>query len=481
MISLLAALVRNAKKTPKKVVFVDEKRELTNKELLNDALKIAHIFRQYENKPIIIEMPKSVETVVAMMGVLISGNFYTVVDPSMPDERKQSIEEQLKPACKITLKNAPKDGYLCYEDLLENEADESLLEKPLNMNNPMYAIFTSGSTGQPKGVIVSHDAVMHYLNWFTTQFDIDEKTKFGNQTPLYFSMSVSDVLGTIYANSTLYFIPHSFFSFPVYLVKYLNDNKINTIYWVPSALNMISNFKALDTYKLPTLEKILFAGEPMPPKVINYFLAKHKAYYADLCGPTETTDICTFYEVKEPVEGSVPIGKACPGLTALVLKDGVPSDEGELYIKGPFLAIGYYGNEKKTKEVFVQNPLNDAYPEIVYKTGDLVRRREDGNLIYLGRSDFQIKHMGYRIELGEIENKVYSVDDINTCVVVYRDEKIILYYVGSIKKDDLMIELRKKLPNYMLPNEVYREPLIKYNMNGKVDRNYYKSLKKEEK
>lgn len=479
MISLKQALVNNAKTSPKKTIFVDEKRELTNKELLEGALRIAGQLKGFKNRPVIIEMPKCVEAVIAMMGVLLSGNFYTILDPSMPKERKDIIEKTLNPECKIISKSTPQEGYMYFEDLLEAEADETLLDEPLNMSNPMYAIFTSGSTGVPKGVIVSHDAVMHYLNWFTTQFDINEKTKFGNQTPLYFSMSVSDVLGTIYANSMLYFIPHTFFSFPIYLMKYLDENKINTIYWVPSALNMVSNFKALDSYKLPSLKKVLFAGEPMPPKVINYFLAHHEAYYANLCGPTETTDICTFYEVKEVVENSVPIGKACAGLTTLVLKDGKLADEGELYIKGPFLAIGYYGNEKKTKEAFVQNPLNKLYPETVYRTGDLVRVREDGNLIYLGRSDFQIKHMGYRIELGEIENRVYSVEEINTCVVVYRDEKIVLYYVGAIKEEELVAKLKEKLPNYMMPNKICKEALIKYNMNGKIDRNYYKEKKEE--
>ena len=479
MISLKQALIRNAKEKPKKVIFVDEKRELTNKELLDGALRIAGQLKEFENRPIIIEMPKCVEAVIAMVGVLLSGNFYTILDPSMPKERKDIIEKTLNPGCKIISKSTPREGYLYFEDLLDSEIDESVACKPLNMSDPMYAIFTSGSTGVPKGVIVSHDAVMHYLEWFTTQFSIDEKTKFGNQTPLYFSMSVSDVLGTIYANATLYFIPHPFFSFPVYLIKYLEEKKINAIYWVPSALNMISSFKALDNFKLPALKKILFAGEPMPPKVINYFLTHHEAYYANLCGPTETTDICTFYEINETIEESVPIGKACAGLTTLVLKDGKPSDEGELYVKGPFLAIGYYGNEKKTKEVFVQNPLNKQYPEIVYRTGDLVRVRKDGNLIYLGRSDFQIKHMGYRIELGEIENKVYSIDEIATCVVVYRDEKIILYYVGNIKEDELAVKLKSKLPNYMIPNKIYKEALIKYNLNGKIDRSYYKEKKED--
>lgn len=217
----------------------------------------------------------------------------------------------------------------------------------------------------------------------------------------------------------------------------------------------------------------------MPPKVINYFVRNHKAYYANLFGPTETTDICTYYEIKEETD-NVPIGKACNGLTAIILKDGKESQTGELYIKGPFLASGYYNNPQKTSEVFIQNPLNKAFPEIIYKTGDIVNVREDGNLLYVGRADFQIKHMGYRIELGEIENKVYEIDEVNTCVVVYKNDKIILYYVGNIEEETLLERLKAKVPNYMIPNKIHKESKMNYNLNGKIDRTFYKNLKEDE-
>ena len=477
MRSLVESIIKNKNINPNKIIFVDENKSITNNELYNEAMHIASYLSKYDNKPIIIEMPKSVDAIVCMVGVLLSGNFYTVLDINMPEERKNIIIDLLNPVCKITIKDNKKDDYVYFEDIIGTKAEK--LKENYNMSNPMYVLFTSGSTGVPKGVVVNHNSVMHYLNWFTNEFHIDETTIFGNQTPLYFSMSISDVLGTIYAGATLYFIPHSYFSFPLYLMKYLESNKINTIYWVPSALNMISTFDAFKAFDLPELKKILFAGEVMPPKVINYFIKNHPAFYANLFGPTETTDICTYYEVKEETD-NVPIGKACNGLTAIILKDGKESKTGELYIKGPFLASGYYNNPKKTNEVFIQNPLNKAFPEVIYKTGDIVTVRDDGNLLYVGRADFQIKHMGYRIELGEIENKVYEIDEINTCVVVYKNDKIILYYIGNIDEASLLSKLKDKVPEYMLPNKIHKEIKMNYNMNGKIDRTFYKNLKEEE-
>ena len=477
MRSLVESIIKNKNINPNKIIFVDENKSITNNELYDQAMHIASYLSKYDNKPIIIEMPKSVDTIVCMVGVLLSGNFYTVLDINMPEERKNIIIDLLKPVCKITIKDNKKDDYVYFEDIIGTKTEK--LKENYNMSNPMYVLFTSGSTGVPKGVVVNHNSVMHYLNWFTNEFHIDETTIFGNQTPLYFSMSISDVLGTIYAGATLYFIPHSYFSFPLYLMKYLESNKINTIYWVPSALNMISTFDAFKAFDLPELKKILFAGEVMPPKVINYFIKNHPAFYANLFGPTETTDICTYYEVKEETD-NVPIGKACNGLTAIILKDGKESKTGELYIKGPFLASGYYNNPKKTNEVFIQNPLNKAFPEVIYKTGDIVTVRDDGNLLYVGRADFQIKHMGYRIELGEIENKVYEIDEINTCVVVYKNDKIILYYIGNIDEASLLSKLKDKVPEYMLPNKIHKEIKMNYNMNGKIDRTFYKNLKEEE-
>ena len=147
-------------------------------------------------------------------------------------------------------------------------------------------------------------------------------------------------------------------------------------------------------------------------------------------------------------------------------------EEGELLVKGPFVAVGYYNNPDKTNAAFVQNPLNKAYPEIVYRTGDLVRIGEYGELLYCGRKDFQIKHMGYRIELGEIEAAASSIEKMEICVCIYDQvaDKIIMIYQAKLEESMVMEALKKKVPHYMEPAKYIRVKRMPMNANGKIDR-----------
>ena len=236
---------------------------------------------------------------------------------------------------------------------------------------------------------------------------------------------------------------------------------------------------------------MLFAGEVMPVKPLNYWREKlPHALFANLFGPTETTDICTYYIVdREFSDGeTLPIGRACDNCDVFAVKeDGTAADvgeEGELYARGSFLAMGYYNNPEKTAAAFVQNPLNTAYPETVYKTGDLVKRNENGELIYISRKDFQIKHMGYRIELGEIEAAAYASDGLSSAAVIYdkQEDKIILIYTGRQKDvSEIMNALKSRLPDYMLPQKIIRIKAMPINANGKTDRKWltanYKNIR----
>lgn len=489
-----------------KIAFADNKREVTYNELLNDSQKIGTcIVKNNEdkkvNKPMAIFLDKSVSCVEAMLGIVYSGNFYTVLDTKSPKERIDLILDTLEPEYIITDKkheNKAKEllkgntKLFIYEDMIANEVDIELLnevrEKIID-TNPMYILFTSGSTGVPKGTIVSHRAVITYSNWVVDTFDITHKTIFGSQTPFYFSMSITDVFSTILSGATLHIIPKMYFSFPVKLLEFINEKKINTIYWVPSALNIVANLGALEEISLPNLTKVLFAGEVMPVKQLNMWIEKlPNAMFANLYGPTETTDICTYYVVDRKFENteSLPIGKHCDNCDVIIIKeDGTEAlngEQGELCVRGSFLASGYYKNPKKTAEVFVQNPLNKYYPETIYKTGDIVKVNENGEIIYLSRKDFQIKHMGYRIELGEIENRINNINGVTTGVCIYDVEKskIILFYQGQIDEVDLLNEAKQKLPSYMIPNKVAKIDKIPYNANGKIDRNLLKKTYKGE-
>ena len=491
--SILQCLENTTKRFPNKLAFEDINRGATYKEFTENCRKVGTGLAKLNeiNKPIAIFMDKSVACLETMMGILYSGNFYTVLDNKSPEERIHHIFNTLSPIAIVTDKKNEKKArtlefngsIFVYEDLIcENENTELLKEisNEIIDTDPMYILFTSGSTGVPKGTVISHKAVLAYATWVKDTFEITEETKFGNQTPFYFSMSITDVFSTILTGATLYVIPKMYFSFPVKLLEYLKEKEINTIYWVPSALCIVANLGALAEADLPDLRKVMFAGEVMPMKQLNMWRKKFPdVMFANLYGPTETTDICTYYIVDREFENTetLPIGKHCNNCDVMIIKDdgtrAGKGEEGELCARGSFLAMGYYNNPEKTNSVFVQNPLNKAYPEIIYKTGDIVKENERGEIIYISRKDFQIKHMGYRIELGEIETAINAIEGIIACACVYdeKNSKIVLFYQGNkLEEKDLLEQAKAKLPNYMCPNEIHCIDRMPYNANGKIDR-----------
>lgn len=482
----------SAEKFSDKVAFADEERKITFSQLQNESYKIATalIEKDLFKKPVVILFEKNVSCIIGFMGVAYSGNFYTPIDIKMPINRINKILEILQPAIIITdklhievAKQLEYDGeILLYEELVcKIECVESIKKRNNKLidTDVLYVMFTSGSTGTPKGVIISHKSVIDYTEWVTEAFHINQNSIFGNQAPFYFDNSVLDIYQTLKNAATMYIIPERLFAFPIKLLEYLEEKEINTIFWVPSALCLVANLRALGKREVNKLAKVLFAGEVMPNRQLNMWRnAFPNVLFANLYGPTEITVDCTYYIVDRGFndDESLPIGKACNNTDILVLNEKdqlVTNGEiGELCVRGTSLALGYYNDHEKTKESFVQNPLNESYPENIYRTGDLVRYNEYGELMYVSRKDFQIKHMGNRIELGEIETAISAIEgiDCNCCLYDEKRKQIVMFFTGNMVEEDIIRQLKKSLPEYMLPNKKICLEKMPFNLNGKIDR-----------
>lgn len=492
-------LDKSAGTYPDKVAFADEKREITFSEVKTEAYKAAQemIKRAFFKEPVAVYMDKCVECINAFMGIAYSGNFYTCIDVNMPQDRISKIMDKLEPKAVITDRAheeaakafvAGKAEILLYEDMMQNKIDEKSVEDTKSKiieTDICYVLFTSGSTGTPKGVVISHRAVIAYSEWLADEFDIDSNTVFANQTPFYFVMSGLDIYQTLKNGATTYIVPKQLFSFPINLLEYLREKKVNTLYWVPSALCTVANFRALPELHLDQLRLVMFGGEVMPVKQLNMWIDEYpKVTFVNQYGPTEMTDIIAYYIVNRRHENdeSLPIGKACSHMDIMLLDDDdnpVKDGEiGELCGRGPSLAYGYYNEPEKTAEVFVQNPFNKEYEEKIYRTGDLAKYNEYGELIYISRKDFQIKHMGNRIELGEIETAVSSLEGIerNCCLYDTKRSKIVLFFTGNTEKEYIKEKLKKLIPDYMIPNKINKLGEMPMNLNGKVDRAKLKEM-----
>jgi amino acid adenylation domain-containing protein len=499
--SVIEYLVRTAKRLPEKTALVDDQGSVSFAELLRSAFVIADALHETKvsRSPVGVYIPKSARMIQAFAGINMSGNFYVPLDTKSPDSRIEAILTTLQSEVIITdaahtehvRQLAPQCQVVVIDDALQRQpatdADaEQYLQQQIS-TDAVYSVFTSGSTGTPKGVVIAHQGVIDYIDWAIETFGIDETAVIGNQAPFYFDNSILDIYLMYATGATMDIIPESYFSFPAKLVDYLNDHQINFIFWVPYALINVAGFDILSAKKPQYLRDVFFCGEVMPNKQLNYW-RRHlpNCRYANLYGPTEITDACTYYLVDREFtdDEPLPIGKPCRNTEILILVDrqrlAAPGEHGELCVRGTGLAMGYYGDWEKTAGAFIQNPLNKHFHERIYCTGDTAYWNERGEIMYIGRKDAQIKHNGFRIELGEIENAVQSSHMVDNCCIVYdrQNKKIVLFYQAAQDLD--LAAFRKavltKIPRYMLPSEYHREPALRQNGSGKTDRSYYNKL-----
>lgn len=490
--NILEYLEKTVKEVPDKTAYTDGKHGLTFAEVFRYSRAIgSYLSREgFYREPVVIYMKKSPEAVAAFYGAVYGRCFYVPFDEEMPEYRVSLILETLKPRLMIcdayTEKKLIKIGFsgrtLRFEDAVKTEIQDGKLAeiREASMDtDPIYIVFTSGSTGVPKGVAACHRSVLDYVENLSKVLGFNRETVFGNQSPLYFDACLKELYPTMMFGATTYLVPKSLFMFPVKLVEYLNENHINTVCWVVSALTMISSMGTFDKVVPKYLHTVAFGSEVFPIKQFNLWRqALPKAQFTNLYGPTECTGMSCYYRVNREFgpDDVIPIGRPFKNTEILLLNDeDQPAGEGEtgeICIRGTCVTLGYYRNPEKTKEVFVQNPLNDCYPELIYRTGDIGRYNEFGELVFVSRKDHQIKHMGHRIELGEIEVHVNQMAGIRMSCCVYdkEREKIVLFYVGDAEGKDIIKALKEKLPRYMIPNLVEKIEEMPFTANGKLNR-----------
>lgn len=446
---------------------------------------------QDTGRPVAVFLPKSAEQMAADMAVIYSGNAYSNLDIRQPEERTKRIVEQLRPLCILTsrefiskLEQLDDVQIICLDDIKGEKYDLAVIKARLAGITdvaPLCIINTSGSTGTPKGVVMNHRSIIDFLDQGCRVLDIGHGERIGSLSPVYFDIFTLEFYLTLWKQAVFVCIPESLAIFPERLAEFLEEKHIDFIFWVPTVMVNMANLDILAGHPLKDMKKVLFAGEVFPIKYLSYWM-KHlpRAEFINMYGPIEITVDCLYHKVnREDIQrGELPIGRAFPNTKVYILdeknKECKAGESGELCVSGTSLAMGYYRDREKTERAFVQNPLNLAYIEIIYRTGDMVRRRDDGEILFLGRRDFQVKHLGYRIELGEIEAVALGLEKIDNACVLYDhgEKKIVMVYEGKeeISFREIREGIGRVLPKYMLPNICHRVEEMPRNPNGKIDR-----------
>ncbi len=516
-------LTNSAKKYPHKQAVIHKSHSITYEQLEKLSNQLAWVLSNRGIKRgdrVGIYLNKSIEAVVSMFGILKVGAVYVPLDTGAPIKRIAFIiancqiksliatKEKIPGLLENLPESSPVDCLLMTDEQVHeeewnffninfnhvvswSEVNSFIADSPLSTSliedDLAYILYTSGSTGDPKGVMISHRASLTFVNWAEECFQLQESDRVSNHAPLHFDLSIFDIFTTIKAGGKVILVPPELSVFPRNLAKFIAEQQITIWYSVPSVLTRLVIYGKLDSIQFPQLRTVLFAGEVFPIKYLRQLMELiPDAKYYNLYGPTET-NVCTYYPVgnisPERVD-ALEIGKACANSEVFALNENnqiaQPGEIGELYVRGPSLMKGYWGMPEKTKQVLTPYPgVPGNWEENCYRTGDLVKLGNDGNYIYLGRRDHQIKSRGYRIELGEIETVLYSHPELQEVAVLAIPNPEIGNAIKAVVVPKEGVEISKSnlesfcanyIPKYMIPGIIEFRKSLPKTSTGKIDK-----------
>ncbi|MBN3990706.1 MAG: amino acid adenylation domain-containing protein [Nostoc sp. NMS2] len=477
--------------TPDAIALIFENQKLTYRELNQRANKIAHSLKTLDVKPDVLVgicMERSLEMVIGILAIIKAGGAYVPLDPTYPKERlafmladaqvsvllvQPHLVQELPPhQAQVVCINSDSQEFAAYSP--ENPTSE------VTAKNLAYVIYTSGSTGKPKGAMNTHKGLCNRLLWMQDTYQLTATEKVLQKTPFSFDVSVWEFFWPLLTGASLIIAKPGGHQDSRYLVQLIAQEKITTLHFVPSMLQVFLEETGLD--KCGSIKRVICSGEALSFDLQRRCFERLNAELHNLYGPTEAAIDVTFWACQpNSNEKIVPIGRPIANTQIYILDkhlQPVPIGvSGELHIGGVGLARGYWNKPELTQEKFISSPFETG--KYLYKTGDLARYRSDGNIEYLGRIDHQVKIRGFRIELGEIEALLVSHPTVWESVVVVRedelgDKRLVAYVVPQVEESPIVPELRQflkeKLPEYMLPSAFVLLESLPLTPNGKVDR-----------
>lgn len=456
--------------------------------------------------------PKSPRSVSAMLGSLMAGTTHVPVDPNSPAPRAQYILNDAGVRLLFTERRTLDRVGISTEELddlmgprvvyLDDDGEDApgnalswqeatnpagtLGPRSGSESNPAFILYTSGSTGRPKGVVITHRNALTFVDWGCETFDVKAEDRLSSHAPFHFDLSVFDLFAALSTGASVHVVPPSLKPFPFELARWIEETEITTWYSVPSALVRLLMQGGLDRFSYERLRTVLFAGEVFPVKHLRPLMEAlpHTAFH-NLYGPTET-NVCTFHSVPRPLPPEVedlPIGIPCANTEIMILDEEdrpvAAGEPGELVVRGPAVMAGYWGLPERTAEALIQNPLQDDFVDMAYRTGDLVEELPDGTLRFLGRRDHMVKIRGYRVELGEVEHGLLSHDEVEEAAVVALDDELMgskLVAAVSLADGSELSEAMLSqhcldvLPRYSVPEAISVLPALPRTSTGKTDR-----------